>query len=330
MASCNKPFKKAEGGLQYKIITDGKGQTLKSGDYFEVQIDQHYKGTGKDTVLFDSKTMANQIIPMDSASIPPVYFKIFKQAKKGDSIIVKQLTDSIMKGGNTPPFMKKGAYLIFNYKIINIFTSKESADSAYKIQMEIARGKDSLRSIEQLKKDDKTLADYLAKNNIKTVKAPGGTFVEIISQGAGPLIDTSVSVQVFYRGTTLAGKEFDSNMDTTSGQPKTPLLVAMVPDPSRGLTVIKGWTDGLTLLSKGAKARFYIPSSLAYGPQAQGPEIGANENLIFDIEVVNLLNREQAVIENEKARKQMMAQREAMMQAQQQAQGQQQPPSNPK
>ena len=167
-----------------------------------------------------------------------------------------------------------------------------------------------------------------AKCQFKAVKAPQGTYVEIISQGAGPLIDTSVSVQVFYRGKTLAGKEFDSNMDTTSGQPRTPLLVAMVQDPSRGLTVIKGWTDGLTLLSKGAKAKFYIPSTLAYGPQAQGPDLGANEILVFDIEVADLLNRDKAVIENEKARKQMMAQREAMMQAQQQAQGQRPQPGN--
>jgi FKBP-type peptidyl-prolyl cis-trans isomerase FkpA len=326
LASCNKPFKKAEGGLQYKIISDGKGKTLKNGDFFEIQIDQHYKGTGKDTLLFDSKTVGNQIVPMDSASIPPVYFKIFKEARKGDSIIVKQLTDSLMKnGGNTPPFMKKGAYLIFNYKIVNVFETKESADSANRAQLEIARGKDSVKAIEQLKKDDKTITEYLAKNNIKAVKAPQGTYVEIISQGTGPLIDTSVSVQVFYRGKTLAGKEFDSNMDTTSGQPKTPLLIAMVQDPSRGLTVIKGWTDGLTLLSKGAKAKFYIPSTLAYGPQAQGPDLGANEILVFDIEVADLLNRDKAVIENEKARKIMMAQREAMMQAQQQAQGQQRP-----
>jgi hypothetical protein len=112
-------------------------------------------------------------------------------------------------------------------------------------------------------------------------------------------------------------------MKETPGRPKTPLLVALVQDPSRGLTVIKGWNDGLTLLNKGAKARFYIPSTLAYGAQAQGPDLGANEILVFDIDVADVLDRDQAVIENEKARKQMMAEREEMMKAQQQAQGQQ-------
>ena len=93
------------------------------------------------------------------------------------------------------------------------------------------------------------------------------------------------------------------------------------------MTVIKGWNDGLTLLRKGSKAKFYIPSSLAYGAQAQGP-IGANEILVFDIEVADVLTRDRAIVEGEKARQQMMAQQEAMMRAQQQAQGQQQQPGN--
>jgi hypothetical protein len=47
LASCNTPFKKAEGGLQYKIISDGKGKTLKNGDFIEIQINQSYKGPWK-------------------------------------------------------------------------------------------------------------------------------------------------------------------------------------------------------------------------------------------------------------------------------------------
>ena len=331
-ASCNKPFKKAEGGLQYKIISDGNGKTLKNGDFFEIQFDQVYSNAGKDSVLFDSRTVSNQIVSMDSVAIPPVYFKIFSESKKGDSIVVKQMTDSLMKSGGTPPFMKAGGQIVAHYKIVNVFATKESADSAYKVQMEVARVKDSVKSIEQLKTDDKMIADYLAKNKIQAVKAPKGTYVEIITPGSGPMIDTSVSPQIFYAGKTLQGTEFDSNIDTTSGQPSTPLLVAMVPDPSRGMTVIPGWNDGLTLLNKGAKARFYIPSSLAYGSQGREPQIKPNEILVFDINVANVLNKDQAIVENEKVRKQMMAQREAMMKMQQQAQqqggGQQAQPGN--
>ena len=227
-----------------------------------------------------------------------------------------------MKGGNTPPFMKKGAYIVARYKIVNIFDTKAGADSAYKVQMDLARVKDSIKSIAQTKTDDKIIADYLAKNNIKATKAPLGTYVEILSPGAGPLIDTSVSVQVFYTGKNLQGKIFDSNVDTTGGRPSTPLLVTMSNDPSLGINVIKGWNDGLTLLNKGAKARFYIPSPLGYGSQAQGPDIKANEILVFDITVADILDRTRATAANAEMQKMMMDQREAMMRAQQQAQQQ--------
>lgn len=320
LTSCNKPFKKAKGGLQYKIISEGKGKTIANGTFFEIQFDQVYKGPGKDTILFDSRTSSNNIVPMDSVQIPPVYYKIFSESRKGDSIITKQLTDSIMKG-NTPPFMKKGAYIISHYKIVNVFETKEAAEAAYKVQMETARVKDSIKAIGQSKADDKLITDYLAKNNIKAVKAPEGTYVEIITPGAGPNADTSVSAQVLYTGKTLKGVTFDSNMDTTGGRPSQPLLVSMNNDPSRGLTVIKGWTDGLTLLNKGAKARFYVPSTLAYGSQVKSQEIGANEILVFDINLVNLLNRNEAVSENEKMQKMMMEeQRNAMLRAQAQQQ----------
>ena len=59
------------------------------------------------------------------------------------------------EGTNTPPFMKKGGYLIAYYKIVNIFTTKEAADSAYKILMTEAKAKDSIKAIAQLKEDDK-------------------------------------------------------------------------------------------------------------------------------------------------------------------------------
>lgn len=336
-ASCTKPFQKAEGGLQYKIVSDGKGTTLKNGNFFEIQFDQVYSGAGKDTVLFDSRTVSNQIVTMDSAAIPPVYFKIFSQSRKGDSIIVKQLTDSLMKGGNTPPFMKKGAYIVAHYKIVNVFLTKESADSSYKIQMELAKVKDAAKAVDQLKKDDKTIAEYIAKNNIKAVKAPQGTYVEILNAGTGDAVDTSKVLKVFYTGKTLAeGKTFDSNKDSAFGHMDVfPVFLGALPG-SQG-SVIKGWTDGLSLLKKGSKAKLYIPSSLAYGSQGAGGEIKPNTNLLFEVEVVDVVTVAQAKAEADVQRKKMeAAQKKAMdampktPQGSQAPQGSQTPQSAPK
>ncbi len=311
-ASCTKPFKKAEGGLQYKIISDEKGKLLKNGNFFEIQFDQVYSGAGKDTVLFDSRTVSNQIVTMDSTAIPPVYFKIFSEARKGDSIVVKQSTDSIMKGGNTPPFMKKGAFIIAHYKIVNVFETKEAADLAYQKQMVLAKTRDSLKAIEQIKVDDKLITEYLAKNKIQATKAPQGTYVEIITPGEGDAADTSKVLKVFYTGRTIGSdKAFDSNTDSAFGH-KQVFSVNMGALPGTPGSVIKGWTDGLSLLKKGAKARLYIPSALAYGSQGAGGQIKPNENLLFDVEVVDIISIAQSNAEEAVTRKQM----EAMQQAQ--------------
>lgn len=325
LVSCNGggSFKKGEKGMEYKIISAaGSGKTLQNGNFFEIQFQQTYKGADKDTVLYDSRKTTNQIASMDSAGMPPAYYKIFGQVKKGDSIIVKQLVDSVMKeGGNTPPFMKKGGHLIAYYKIINIYSNKESADSAYKIQMAMAKVKDSLNALVQIKKDDKIITDYLASKNIKAQKSPMGVYVEILQEGTGAKVTDSVGVKMKYTGKNFEGKPFDSNIDSQFHH--TDLLPVQMWAPR----VIPGWVDGLRMLSKGTKARFYIPSSLGYGEQGQAPVISPNENLIFDVEVVELTDKKQAAAEEMAMQQKAMQQQMQMQQMQQKMKGQQ-PPAN--
>ena len=321
LASCTQPFKKSEGGMEYKIISDGKGSVIKAGNFFEIAFDQTYKGTNKDTVLFSSKEFSNQIVGLDSAALPPVYYKIFNQIRLGDSIVVKQVTDSLMKqGGQLPPFIKKGGHIIAHYKIVNIFNTRESADSAYKAQMVNAKAKDSVKGIEQLKKDDKTIADYLAKNNIKATKAPLGTYVQILTEGTGDAIDTSKVLKVMYTGKTLEdGKVFDSNKDPKFNHTEALPVNMGAPAGTQG-SVISGWTDGLTLMKKGSKANLYIPSTLAYGKQGAGADIKPNANLVFEVEVVDVITAAQARAEAEVESAKMEAMQKKMMDSAQKAQ----------
>lgn len=322
LAGCQGSFKKSANGIEYKIISDGKGKKLVQGNFFEIQFDQVYKGPNKDTLLFSSKDFSNQIVPLDSAGIPPVYYKIFNQVRKGDSIIISQLTDSVMKqqGPNgAPPFMKKGAHIIAHYKIVNIYETREAADSAYKVQMVLAKSKDSIKRAEQLVKDDKIIKDYLDKNKIVTAKAPAGTYVEIINPGEGDAVDTSKVLKVMYTGKSMdGGKAFDSNTDPQFGHTEALPVRMNLPEGAPG-SVIKGWTDGLSLVKKGGKARLYIPSALAYGAQGSGADIKPNANLVFDVEVVDVITNSQAEAEAKAKRKEMEAQRQKMMDSMQKA-----------
>ncbi|RYF37454.1 MAG: hypothetical protein EOO38_26250 [Cytophagaceae bacterium] len=182
--------------------------------------------------------------------------------------------------------------------------------------LEIQNKKDQ----EQLAIDEQKLQDHFKKNNIKVSKSPLGMYVEVQQEGTGNLLDTSNIAVVNYTGRTLDGKVFDSNTDPSFNHPE-PFYVNLTNDPSLGQGVITGWKDGLLMMKKGSKGKFYIPSNLAYGSRGAGNEIPPYSVLIFDIEVVDALNREQGRIRMEE---EMKKRREAIQLQQIQSQVQQQ------
>jgi FKBP-type peptidyl-prolyl cis-trans isomerase len=258
----------------------------------------------------------------DTANFPAPYKEIFKNVHVGDSIILKTPTDSIIakSQGQAPPFMKKGQFVYYFYTISNLYTSKEQVDSVQKIYMVNAQKKDSIAAIAQIAKDSKTIEDYLAKNKITAVKAPKGTFVQILEPGTGIMTDTSI-VMINYTGKSMEGQAFDSNTDSSFQHVEPYPVNLKMPE------VVQGWVDGIKLLKKGAKAKFFVPSSLGYGKRGNGEKIKPNENLVFDIEVVDIITPEQYQALIKKKQEEQMAQQKMMQQLQQQMQ-QQQPKGN--
>ncbi len=301
-SACTEPFKKAKDGTEYKIVS-GKGKLLTTGSIMEMNNVIKYG----DSLLVSSYEQGMPAFqPYDTANYPPLYKEIFKTVHVGDSIIVRTSTDTILKDPQTKmqaPWMKPGKFITYVYTIKNSYASQEEAEKARALLIPKAEAIQKAKKDELAKKDDKVIQDYLAKNNIKATKGPLGTYVEIIQPGTGPNIDTTVVVKVNYTGKSLAGIVFDSNTQPSTDPERRshlePLNVNLTNDPSLGTKVIPGWNDGLMQLNKGAKARFFIPSGIAYGPQALNAQVGPNSILMFDIEVLDILSKAQAKIESD-------------------------------
>jgi len=100
----------------------------------------------------------------------------------------------------------------------------------------------------------------------------------IIQKGNGVKAESGKTVSVHYEGSLLDGQVFDSSYKRNE-----PI------DFQLGIgQVIPGWDEGIALLEVGDKARFVIPSDLAYGNAGAGGVIPPNATLIFDVELMNV------------------------------------------
>jgi FKBP-type peptidyl-prolyl cis-trans isomerase FklB len=136
--------------------------------------------------------------------------------------------------------------------------------------------KSALLSKRLAREDNKKRGEeFLAENKTKpgVVELASGVQYKIIKEGSGPKPTVSDIVKVYYRGTLLDGTEFDST------DPDHPVDL-------KASALIAGWKEALVLMPVGSKWEIYVPSSLAYGERGVGSDIGPNETLVFEVELL--------------------------------------------
>lgn len=278
-------FKKTKSGLMYKIISSDKNQpVVKRGNILKL----HFVQKVRDSVLNDSYGKMPYYAPVDS--IGPVYnpAEIFPLVRKGDSVVVVMIADTLVKkGGQLPPFINRKDKITLTFKIVDVFTADSLADVDRQTEMTKEQQRQLAEAEKQKVKDAKALEDYIAKNNIKAGKTANGVYYEIQSTVNGVPADSGKLVSIKYTGYNLEGKFFDSNIDSTKQVQKHPMDPFQFQAGVQG--AIQGMLEGIVHFKKGDKGRLLIPSTLAYGanPQPGGP-IKPNESLIFDIEIVDV------------------------------------------
>jgi FKBP-type peptidyl-prolyl cis-trans isomerase FkpA len=126
----------------------------------------------------------------------------------------------------------------------------------------------------------KAETDFLAGNSEKPgiTVTDSGLQYEVITEGDGPKPEFSDTVRVHYEGTLIDGTVFDSSYNR--GEPAEFPLSGVIP----------GWTEGLQLMNVGSKYRLFIPSDIGYGPMGAGPQIPPFSTLIFEVELLDIVN----------------------------------------
>ena len=142
---------------------------------------------------------------------------------------------------------------------------------------------EAFRTFEGAREKREAEAKKLQKEQMDKIAAgydetPSGLRYKILQEGNGAKAEKGKMVSVHYKGQLLDGTVFDSSYTR-----KQPI------DFTIGIgQVISGWDEGIQLLKVGEKARFVIPSNLAYGSQGAGGVIPPDATLIFDVELMSV------------------------------------------
>lgn len=274
-------FKTTESGLEYKYHHHNEeAKTAAEGDY--VSMDMVYK-TESDSILFDSKKNGQPIVLVVGK---PAYkgdiIEGITMMAEGDSATFLVVADSFFVHNlqmDMPEFITKGSKLKFDVKM-NKIQSEEEVRKEQEEKLEEAKGKEA-----------GMLEAYLRENNITAVPTPSGLYYIEVEKGTGAKAEAGKTVSVHYKGMLLDGTVFDTSIEEEAKK-------ANVYNPQRPYEpfefvlgtgqVIPGWDEGISYMNVGGKAKFIIPSYLAYGEAGAGGVIPPSAPLVFEVELLGV------------------------------------------
>ncbi|GAB3919196.1 FKBP-type peptidyl-prolyl cis-trans isomerase [Mucilaginibacter boryungensis] len=281
-------------GVQYKIVSKNAGERIKMDDVITFHVVQK---TEKDSVLFSSYNLGHAI----KAQVKPStnigdLMEVFPLLTAKDSVLVKVPTDSVFIGHEDarPPFLPKGSNIVFIVKIEKV-QSLNDAIAERNAQM------DKMKSEEA-----RTADQYINSHKLVLKSTPSGLKYVVTKVGPGRKVMLGDTVLVNYTGRTTEDKIFDTSIEAAAktggvyqpGRPYEPLKIVL------GQTqLIRGWDEGLQLLTEGSKAEFIVPSSLGYGEQGAGDDIKPFSTLVFDLQVVKVIHPKPVVAKTKTAAK---------------------------
>lgn len=276
--SCTDPvykgYTETDTGLFYKLRVIGDGGKKPSiGDYLQLRIT--YK-TVSDSIFLDSHSSNETgmvILPFNHSSFKGSFEEGLTTMNEGDSVSFIVDAGALFRNffkADLPLFLKQGDVVKMEVKLHRIMNGDE-----YKAAIREYEDILSDRDIEERRK----LQVYLDTNQTH-FSFSNGMYYLPITQGAGNVAETGDLVKVNYKGYFLDGRPFESTYDR--GQP----LEFKLGEQGQ---VLKGIELAISLLNEGAKAKFIIPSQLAFGEAGSSTGIVPSySTVVYEIELLSI------------------------------------------
>jgi FKBP-type peptidyl-prolyl cis-trans isomerase len=244
-------FRRMDNGIYYKLISIGESNRRpKSGDYLEMSI----YNTFADSVIYDShleSSTGTMIAPFNEK-------EGFARLHEGDSALFLIPAYDLMERGND-------TMMHMQVKLIRILNEQEYT-------AETTRRSQTDEFAEQ-----KILTYFLKRHPNVFKPLSHGLFMQEEHPGTGKSVERGDRVLVNYRGLFLNGKKFDSTSE--------PVEFTLGDEGQ----LLEGMTIGLEHMKEGGKAKFIIPSQLAYG--ASGSTTGIIKpfsTLVYEVELLKV------------------------------------------
>lgn len=270
-------FTKTKNGLYYKIQDLGdENRKAQPHDYVTAQI---LVKDENDSVLFDTRNIGLsgavtfQIPSAAELKEKNDYHEGYLHLSEGDSasfitdaysFFIKTNRALIPKGFNLKSIIR------IETKVLKIFSPEEYAKELFAEQERLEQGEFEEKRI---------LEKYLADSNITIPPIANGMYHIILAEGKGPVPDSGSIALLNYRGYFLNGRVFDSNYET---QPFEYLVGAEE-------QLIKGLETGVRRMHQGERAKFIIPSHLAFGSSGSSAGIVPPfTTVIYEVELLKV------------------------------------------
>jgi FKBP-type peptidyl-prolyl cis-trans isomerase len=252
-------------GVEVKVLSEGN-EFLVDGNLLKIQA-TCYTGSGGE-ILKTNTERPLLMMYTKGATNGGLIQEVLEQLKVGDSVEFEIPAGDLYSNTfeiSLPDSLSSEQAVAFTMYIEDQLTLQE-----YRAEMQQQEFEKYSAEFEE---EQKNLDAYISENDIETNRTGSGLHYLILQEGAGEKISAGDSLTVSYHGYLLDGTSFgEGSFSFVAGQGQ----------------VIAGWDEGVSYLSQGSKAKFFVPSKLGYGNRGTGEIIPPFATLIFDVEVLGV------------------------------------------